>query len=331
MVEMLVVIAIIGILIALLLPAVQAAREAARRNSCLTKVKQICTAAQNYMSVHKTFPVNYGDPSSGATGEHTRGVSWLTLILPELEQEPLYKMIERDEELGFIDDARGKNNRYAAARQLEIYTCPSDSHDGMAQNEGLMSGLTNYKACGGANYIGTPSGYIEPYRKADAPSPPAPNGGYGGRNAQFYFGIDHGDGVICRNALHNPTTHHAGEPQCPGLSGPLTTSDMEIRDGLSNTFLLGESVPAWCNWSAWMWWDGSTATCGIPLNHEEPNIRRKFNRGDKQSTYGFMSRHSDGGNFGFCDGSARYINEDIDMHTYHGLATIDGGELLEKF
>ena len=69
-------------------------------------------------------------------------------------------------------------------------------------------------------------------------------------------GVDHGNGVICRG----------GGPATDGGVAPIVTTNMDIRDGASKTFLLGEAVPAWCGWSLWFWFDGSTATCGIPLN-----------------------------------------------------------------
>jgi len=91
LVELLVVIAIIGILIALLLPAVQAAREAARRSHCTNHLKQIGLALQNYHDVHKTFPpvAIYGrqGPYPQRSFHHT----WLTAILPYIEQMPLYQ------------------------------------------------------------------------------------------------------------------------------------------------------------------------------------------------------------------------------------------------
>ena len=91
LVELLVVIAIIGILIALLLPAVQAAREAARRSQCVNNLKQVGIALHNYHDSHKSFPPRgvFGDGKTAVPHEpyhHT----WLTAILPYLEQQPLY-------------------------------------------------------------------------------------------------------------------------------------------------------------------------------------------------------------------------------------------------
>src|SRR5262245_54578424 len=103
LVELLVVIAIIGMLVSLLLPAVQQAREAARRMSCGNRVKQIGLALHNYEAVHKIFPPAYitFNPAADGTafgvsyGDEYRngpsGFAWGALLLPFVEQQPLYE------------------------------------------------------------------------------------------------------------------------------------------------------------------------------------------------------------------------------------------------
>jgi prepilin-type N-terminal cleavage/methylation domain-containing protein len=92
LVELLVVIAIIGILIALLLPAVQAAREAARRSQCTNNLKQVGLALQNYHDTYKSFPPEaiYGNGVLSGSKQGPYNYTWLFMILPFIEQQPLY-------------------------------------------------------------------------------------------------------------------------------------------------------------------------------------------------------------------------------------------------
>ena len=88
LVELLVVIAIIGILVSLLLPAVQTAREAGRRTQCTNNLRQIGLAMHNYHDTHKTLPY-------GSDYPHTMRGTWCKLVLPQLEQQTLYDQIGR--------------------------------------------------------------------------------------------------------------------------------------------------------------------------------------------------------------------------------------------
>ena len=89
LIELLVTIAIIAILIALLLPAVQQAREAARRTQCKNNLKQIGLALHNYHDVHRTFPI-------GARWQRGVGPSWMVGLLPFIEQQNLYDRFDMD-------------------------------------------------------------------------------------------------------------------------------------------------------------------------------------------------------------------------------------------
>jgi prepilin-type N-terminal cleavage/methylation domain-containing protein len=92
LVELLVVIAIIGILVGLMLPAVQMARESARRTQCTGNLDQIGTALHNYHDTHGCFPPFFihrtGDPSRIADAD--KGANWLVFLLPYVEQQALY-------------------------------------------------------------------------------------------------------------------------------------------------------------------------------------------------------------------------------------------------
>ena len=95
LVELLVVIAIIGILIGMLLPAVQQVREAARRVSCANKIRQLSLAVLNYESAHRTFPLSQVGPgeSDGSGGFKSGYYSWLVPLLPFVEAKQLVQPI----------------------------------------------------------------------------------------------------------------------------------------------------------------------------------------------------------------------------------------------
>jgi len=320
LVELLVVIAIIGVLIGLLLPAVQAVRESARRASCLSNVRQLLIAMENYEGKHQSYPINWGTPG----GVYALGHSWLTYILPELEENALYEKIAFGRPLTFASP-QGKNNQQVAASSVSVFICPSDTHDGTLTGQVLMgsaaAGVTNYKAVAGSNWAYTTEfrhcqkDYLTGQNQQGRQIPESLKPYKRGRNWDQYDGQDKGDGLICR-----------------GRGGAIPTKKKHIqnKDGTANTLAIGEAVPEWCSYSAWYSFEGSTATCAIPMNYKKPNVRPQDNAHDWPYNYSFMSRHTGGANFGFCDGSAHYLSESIDLPLYHALATIDAGETVEQ-
>ncbi len=119
LVELLVVITIIGILIALLLPAVQAAREAARRMQCSNNLKQIGLAMHGYHEAHNILPYA-SSKGGGPTDVEARGGVWTTMILPFMEMAGLYEQIDFNKhvyELPFE----------VVTTTISTYACPSDN------------------------------------------------------------------------------------------------------------------------------------------------------------------------------------------------------------
>ena len=308
LIELLVVIAIIGMLVGLLLPAVQMAREAARRAQCQNNLKQIGLAIAQYESNKKSLPINWG---SGSKNDGTsRGHSWMTYLLTSLNAAPIHNRITFGEP---IDNA---GNKIAAVRRVAAFICPSDTHEGILTGQAIGSGdmgVTNYKSVAGANWAGTSSGEFKYRKKDDKTYGPE---GLHGRNFDEFDGFDHGDGAICR-----------GYESTSGR--PTLTRMRDFRDGESQTFVVGEAVPEWCNWNAWYWWNGSTATCAIPLNYCPDGLTPEENASSQMSTYSFMSNHTSGGFFLYGDSHVGYISDEIDLPTYRAQATLDGNELID--
>jgi len=119
LVELLVVVAILGLLIALLLPAVQAAREAARGISCGNNLHQIGIGLHGYHEAHGCFPPGGIERRLSRLETKKRQIAWSAFLLPFVEQEPLYGMID------FSKPFDAEENRLAAAQVLTIYLCPS--------------------------------------------------------------------------------------------------------------------------------------------------------------------------------------------------------------
>ena len=141
LIELLVVISIIGVLVALLLPAVQAAREAARRARCSNNLKQVGLAMHAYHGNHNILPSGYVYQKGYGTG----GFGWASMILPHIEQAPLFASIN------FDLPAWSSVNSTACVTRLDFYQCPMDTTvtAGYLEREGLRYAHSSYVACFG--------------------------------------------------------------------------------------------------------------------------------------------------------------------------------------
>jgi prepilin-type N-terminal cleavage/methylation domain-containing protein/prepilin-type processing-associated H-X9-DG protein len=162
LIELLVVIAIIAVLIALLLPAVQAAREAARRIQCVNNLKQLGLALHNYHDATLILPPGYiaAAPFTDAETDTSPGWSWASMILPQLEQAPLYASIN------FSLPVQAPANSTGAATSVAAFLCPSDQFQGptFAVTDGFGNtvatvGASSYAASTGDDASDTAFGF----------------------------------------------------------------------------------------------------------------------------------------------------------------------------
>ncbi len=217
LVELLVVITIIGILIALLLPAVQAAREAARRLQCMNNLKQVGLAVLSYEETHGVLPPSSTwDRAAGVDirqGNNNRlGPNWVILTLPHLEQQAVYDAFRLPR---YITDPA---NAAPRGTVLSVMLCPSDPNNRTPFNGSANSG-TSQLGDGWArgNY--------------------AANAALGQMNHTFC--VDYGNGVL--NCAAYATSYGWKSDRLRGVMGANTALRIpEIRDGTSNTILLGE-------------------------------------------------------------------------------------------
>jgi prepilin-type N-terminal cleavage/methylation domain-containing protein/prepilin-type processing-associated H-X9-DG protein len=306
LIELLVVIAIIAILIGLLVPAVQKVREAAARTQCENNLKQLGLAVHAYHDVFKYFPRNGNKYYAGVTGAPDSGCcygsgnhaywSWIARSLPYFEQNPLYKQAG-------VDTA-GLNNNPAIAVSIPVLFCPSDTAQGespltnRADMGGVSVGLTNYQGVAGSNWAwGSWTNY-------------APPGAGGSTNGD---GLNNGNGIFFRNDIR------------------FRYKITDVRDGTSNTFMIGESIPDLNQWVAWPYSNTATATCAIPPNTGVlPQYQGgNYTHGNWPYVYSFRSWHTGGLQFAYADGSVHFISDQIDLFTYRSLATMKGGEVVQ--
>jgi len=293
LIELLVVIAIIAVLIALLLPAVQQAREAARRSQCKNNLKQIGLALHNYHDTYRLFPPGYIDGHPSITGDPKHGGwSWQAQILPQLEQGPLFEQFDFDFHPhgvpGTASDPAGLNQGLVATPQ-PVFSCPSDVKPVTRSRHG--SGTDGHV---GAIALSSYCGVLGPY-----------------------------DGQGCTTGGDTVTTSVRN-------TGLLIVNNCrrmgQIVDGTSNTLAVGEVTylepqPPSAEASTVQVLYGSVQQQGGPncanrgrygagpFNHLR-SMRQKLN-GAAGLHRAFHSQHTGGAHFLVCDGSVRFVSENI--------------------
>lgn len=345
LVEVLVVIAIVGLLIALLLPAVQMAREAGRRASCANNLKQLGLAIQNHTAARRILPIGsvvapdtITQQMFGADGVFANG---FTELLPYLEQTNLANRYDADQTWYFQDDT-------VAATPIPTLTCPS------------VAGLENpiEDLCLGfvATTIGSPLGDY-----------------YGRTDYALSKGVND---CFCSDPQGIPRTER-GMFDYNTKVRPST-----ITDGLSNSISVGEAAggPKWllcqnpgCSvpdlpspipkfasspYTARQYWigggnvrlafqsfrygSGGHFACTLEPLNKSPVIHFLFddqadlsdcrgtlsNPSNTHRIPNFRSDHPGGGNFLFGDGSVRFVAETIEMEVYRAVSTIVGSEVF---
>jgi prepilin-type N-terminal cleavage/methylation domain-containing protein/prepilin-type processing-associated H-X9-DG protein len=305
LIELLVVIAIIAILIALLVPAVQKVRAAAARTQCINNLKQLGIAVHSYHDAYKEMPTNakvvaYSwATDSTYSGDQTW--TWIARILPYIEQGDLAAKYN-------IPAATLGSAQAGIATVITVLLCPADNNENnnpasdWPNINGISMGLTNYKGCSGSNW-GYNSGatFATAFPVSDPTTPVNPQDG-----------LDHGNGIFYRTCGNRPITL------------------VSITDGTSNTFMIGEDMHNYDeHCGGWAYPNYVNSTCAIPLNYNDgPPGSPSAGYGDWPNRYSFHSNHTGGANFAMADASVHFVENNININTYRGLATIKGGEAV---
>lgn len=290
LIELLVVIAIIGLLIALLLPAVQQAREAARSTECKNNLKQIGLALHNYAESFQTLPPGYISRFDNADNDTGPGWGWASMLLPQLDQGPLYTTLKFDLPI--------ENAANAASRVVSVplMRCPSDdvrpTFPALTRN--LATGVPTGLICdvASSNYVGM-YGTTEPLETSD---------GIFFRNSKVTF-PDISDGSSQTIAV-GERSHNLGEATWVGsVTGAILYGDPTDGVGAARTELSPGMVV------------GHAAELKAP-----GNPRSEVNQ--------FYSRHVGGAgvHFLFADGHVAFLTSSINLKTYWALCTRAGSE-----
>ena len=296
LIELLVVIAIIAVLVALLLPAVQQAREAARRTQCKNNLKQFGLALHNYHDQFNTFPPGYisVDPATGQMSPLSggSGAGWGLLLLPQMEQAALYNKFDLNVPIAAAVNAP------LIKTSLPTFTCPTDTAPDRTWKlhpEGSPGTVLAELAT--ANYI-----------------------------AAF--------GTVSLDDCENPigTAPVTARGQCVGNGAVYHNSNTRMRDfidGTSSTCLVGErkTRPELGWWTTW---------AGMVAGGQETGQRilgSMDHRPNHPATHfdDFSSHHVGGTQFLMADGHVRFMSENIDTALYQALGTLRGGEVVGEF
>jgi prepilin-type N-terminal cleavage/methylation domain-containing protein/prepilin-type processing-associated H-X9-DG protein len=354
LVELLVVIAMIGILVSLLLPAIQAAREAARRTQCLNNLKQIGVALHNYHNANSAFPTQTTGSKPTSGGGCGKGfMSWMVPLLPYLEQQTLYDSLDLD--IGMMDQCElasssdyhnlkisaNHANAEEAATVLPVFLCPSDSYE-----QTTVLGTANPAP---ANYTGN-VGWVQGTTISEESGSPV-------ERSNGFFGLDN---PKQRDGWQQPKV--SVRQFSDGLSHTAAVSERRISSAvrMADLGLLPEALHSFCggttgikrsleNWVSYCvhvslpdpaystplgraWISGWSVVANtymhvMPIGHRSCHLYGGEDDGANIITP--SSQHPGGVHVLMGDGRVEFISEDIALPIWWSMGSRDGGEVDE--
>jgi prepilin-type N-terminal cleavage/methylation domain-containing protein len=335
LIELLVVIAIIAVLVALLLPAVQQAREAARRSQCKNNLKQLGVAHHNYHDQHKQFAQNVNIIWTGppyTTANRSWGgsqASHLVNLLPYIDQWPIFNSINFAISGATKPWAQIINGTQLNQIVIPILQCPSETRGSLlATGSNPPRAMTSYAGSTGSTLLQSLFGCN---LRTILPNP-------GPQFDPKMLGEDYFGRATIAQFIRTDT------PSPNNISGVIARSSWaasirDITDGTSNTICMGE-VRGWCSDALGYWapgtgggwadseslWFSTTPPINFPTcpgENGNPNLPAGGsgcrNQANWNTGMGFKSLHVGGAQFLLCDGSVRFINQNINHTLYQEL------------
>jgi prepilin-type N-terminal cleavage/methylation domain-containing protein/prepilin-type processing-associated H-X9-DG protein len=365
LIELLVVIAIIAVLISLLLPAVQSAREAARRSQCVNNLKQIGLAMHNYVSSNDVLPPA-GSSHILVPGVARNAFSMKVRILPYMEQQNVFNTVnfaldpEWSGNDGGINDMGGWQGANITAKGARIasYLCPSDIRKGNRNNRYAsvfdtsgwhpdISQTTNYGENNGGNRMlfgGQPNGIT--YFCGSTPESGSDlletmtrqtigfsNITDGLSMTAFWSewvkadGEGPGDGADSLGMIYTAAINTTNNP----VPGNIYSSEYQ------NAQICQQSLNRDFSWHGERWTTQDPGRGGGYWHTQLPNRKSCYYQnqaGVNETTYEAMlaaaSYHPGGVNVLFGDGSVRFVKNSVGYNIWYGIGTRAGGEIISS-
>lgn len=330
LIELLVVIAIISVLIALLLPAVQSAREAARRAQCINNLKQIGIALHNYHSALNSFPVGFlyprpGQVYPGVPALHYRW-SVLAQLSPYLEQTNIYNALNMDWPIasgggggfGVGPFTFFPVNQTCRQTRVSLFLCPSDGNP----PPDPMSGPSNYMFCVGTGLNGGDAGDQIP------------------ADGTFHLGTPESIASIIDGSSNTAAGSEQLLGTAPGDQGSFAPRPADPRRAIARSVSLPLTdqtcLTAGRGWrfdKGNGWWDGDYRNT-LYNHYFLPNASQFDCLGPfvphNPAWKAARSNHPGGVNLLFCDGHVQFLKDSVNLNTWRALATRAGGEVISS-